>query len=142
VINTIRIPPQSLDAERSVLGSMLLLNEAIDDIDLRPDEFYRDEHQAAFTVVRDMWRDGRRSIDVVTLAEELRRRDQFDSIGGAVFLAELMDTVPHAAHVRHYAKLVRQKAQQRNLIYACTDAIEKAYCGESDEVSQNSTQAC
>lgn len=130
----IRIPPQNLDAERSVLGSLLLFNDAIDAIDLRPDEFYRVEHQTIFTAVRDMWSTGCRAIDGVTLVEALTNRGELEAAGGAECIAELLDTVPHASHARYYASIVRQKSQQRRVIYACTDAIEKAYSGESDEV--------
>lgn len=134
MMDGLRIPPQNLDAERSVLGSVLLMNEAIDAIDLKPDEFYSDANRIVFEAVLEMWRAGSRAIDAVTLADALIQRNEFEEIGGAGYLAELLDTVPHASHVRHYAKIVRQKAQQRNLIYACTESIERAYDGESDDV--------
>ncbi|MCA9061936.1 MAG: replicative DNA helicase [Planctomycetaceae bacterium] len=134
-IDGVRLPPQNLDAERGVLGSVLLLNEAIDEIGewLRAEHFYSDPHQKIYKAIHDLYENGVRGIDAVTLAEELMRRNEFDGVGGAAYLAEILEAVPHAAHVRYYANIVRQKWMQRTLIYACTDILADAYEG-SDEV--------
>ncbi|MCA9082900.1 MAG: replicative DNA helicase [Planctomycetaceae bacterium] len=125
----LRVPPQNLDAERGVLGSILLLNEAIDDVGevLRPEHFYSDAHQKIYGAIRDLYENNIRGIDAVTLAEELVRRNELDAIGGPAYLAEILDTVPHAAHVRYYCDIVRQKWMQRSLIYACTEILAESY---------------
>jgi len=128
-----KLPPQNLDAERSVLGSLILQNDAIDEISLTSDEFYSLANQLVFGVFRILRAAGRPA-DSVTVVEELIRRGELADVGGVEYVMELMEAVPHAAHVRHYAGIVRAKSQQRKLIYACTASIAAAYRGESDEV--------
>ena len=125
----LRLPPQNLDAERGVLGSILLLNEAIDDVGevLIPDHFYSDAHQKIYSAIRDLYENNIRGIDAVTLAEELMRRNEFEEMGGAAYLAEILEAVPHAAHVRYYSNIVREKWMQRTLIYACTEILAESY---------------
>jgi len=125
----LRLPPQNLDAERGVLGSIMLLNEAIDDVGevLKPDHFYAEAHQKIYAAIRDLYENNVRGIDAVTLANELMRRDQFEEIGGAGYLAEILEAVPHAAHVRYYSSIVREKWMQRQLIYACTEILADSY---------------
>lgn len=124
-----RLPPQNLDAERGVLGSILLLNEAIDDVGevLRTEQFYSDAHQKIYDAIRHLYENNVRGIDGVTLAEELVRRGNLEDVGGPSYLAEILDTVPHAAHVRYYANIVREKWLQRSLIYACTEILSESY---------------
>lgn len=132
--DNLRLPPQNLDAERGVLGSIMLLNEAIDDVGevLKPDHFYSDAHQKIYGAVRDLYENNVRGIDAVTLAEELMRRDEFDEIGGAAYLAEILEAVPHAAHVRYYSNIVREKWMQRQLIYSCTEILAESYSLSTD----------
>lgn len=127
--DNLRLPPQNLDAERGVLGSILLLNEAIDDVGevLKADHFYSDGHQKIYAAIRDLYENNIRGIDAVTLSEELIRREHFEEIGGAGYLAEILDAVPHAAHVRYYSNIVREKSRLRRLIYACAETLESAY---------------
>ncbi|HAD59847.1 MAG TPA: replicative DNA helicase [Planctomycetaceae bacterium] len=124
-----RLPPQNLDAERGVLGSILLLNEAIDEVGevLRTEQFYSDAHQKIYDAIRHLYENNVRGIDGVTLAEELVRRGDLEDVGGPSYLAEILDTVPHAAHVRYYANIVREKWLQRSLIYACTEILSESY---------------
>jgi len=112
-----------------VLGSILLLNEAIDDVGevLIPDHFYSDAHQKIYSAIRDLYENNIRGIDAVTLAEELMRRNEFEEMGGAAYLAEILEAVPHAAHVRYYSNIVREKWMQRTLIYACTEILAESY---------------
>jgi replicative DNA helicase len=133
-MNDIRLPPQDLDAERCVLGSLLFLNAAIDQIDLKADEFYSGHHSTAYEAVRGLWSNGCRGIDVVTLANELSKRGELDQVGGMTFLAELLEAVPHAAHAAYYADIVRTKARQRQLITACTETITRAYDDDSADL--------
>jgi len=142
--NDLRIPPQNSDAERCVLGSILLLNEAIDEVAeiLRPECFYNDTNQRIYACVRTMYERGVRGIDLVTLAEELDATDQLGEVGGPQYLEEIAETVPHAAHVRYYANIVRGKWIQRSLIYACTEILKESYSAtsETDELLQQAEQ--
>jgi len=130
----LRLPPQNLDAERGVLGSILLMNEAIDEIgeSLKADHFYSDAHRKMYAAIQSLYENGVRGIDAITLAEELVRRSDFDAVGGAAYLAEVLESVPHAAHVRYYANIVRSKWMQRSLIYACTEILSECYEASED----------
>ncbi|WP_437186614.1 replicative DNA helicase [Planctomicrobium sp. SH668] len=132
-----KIPPQDLEAEKSVLGSILFSSEAFDEVihHLQSDCFYADAHRRIFKCVHNMYERGMRAIDVVTLAHELKKQGDLDEIGGAAYLNEIMGAVPHAAHADYYARIVRDKWMQRSLIEACTESLKEAYHG-SDEVSE------
>jgi replicative DNA helicase len=130
----LRLPPQNLDAERGVLGSILLMNEAIDEVgeSLKAEHFYSDAHQKIYAAIQRLYENGVRGIDAITLAEELIRRGDFESVGGAAYLADVLEAVPHAAHVRYYSNIVREKWMQRSLIYACTDILSECYDATED----------
>ena len=130
----LKLPPQNLDAERGVLGSILLMNEAIDEVgeSLKTEHFYSDAHQKMYSAIHRLYENGIRGIDAITLAEELVRRGDFESIGGAGYLAQILEAVPHAAHVRYYATIVRDKWMQRSLIYACTEILSESYESSDD----------
>jgi replicative DNA helicase len=130
----LRLPPQNLDAERGVLGSILLMNEAIDEVgeSLKAEHFYSDAHQKIYAAIQQLYEKGVRGIDAITLAEELVRRSQFEDVGGAGYLAQILEAVPHAAHVRYYATIVREKWMQRTLIYACTEILSESYDASDD----------
>lgn len=138
----LRLPPQNLDAERGVLGSVLLINEAIDEVgeSLRAEHFYHDSHHKIYAAVHDLYEKNIRGIDPVTLAEELEKRGELEEIGGAAYIIEILDSVPHAAHVRYYASIVREKWMQRTLISACTEILSECYEPEGtvDELLQAS----
>lgn len=127
--DSLRLPPQNSDAERGVLGSILLLNEAIDEIgeSLKADHFYSEAHQKIYAAIHHLYEEGVRGIDAITLAEELIRRNEFEAIGGAAYLTEILEAVPHAAHVRYYANIVREKWMLRTLIYTCTEILSESY---------------
>ncbi len=112
-----KLPPQNLVAEQSVLGSVLLHNEAIDEIAdfLHPSHFYSEPHQSIFTAILKMHESGIRGIDAVTLAEELDRRQDLEHVGGVRYLLEILESVPHVAHAKYYAEIVRDKFIQRSL---------------------------
>ena len=130
----LKIPPQNLDAERGVLGSMLLLNECIDDVVeiLQPDYFYNDAHKRIYSAIMGLHDQGVRGIDLVTLPEELIRRDELESVGGLGYVAGILEETPHAAHAEYYSKIVREKWIQRSLIYACTEILQKSYQPSSE----------
>jgi replicative DNA helicase len=124
-----RVPPHNLEAERGVLGSVLLMNEAIDEVAefLQADHFYHHAHELVYAAILELHERGVRGIDPVTLAEELHAREHLEEIGGPLFLHEILEAVPHAAHVRYYAEIVRDKATQRSLILACTEVLRDTY---------------
>ena len=123
-----RQPPQSQEAERAVLGSILLLPEVCDEVVLlvHSDDFYDQAHQTIFTHLIAL-RDSEQQVDPMLLVERLKTAGQFESIGGAAYIAELAQAVPSAAHARYYASIVRDKAIVRKLIHASTDILRDAY---------------
>ncbi len=139
-----RLPPQNLEAERGVLGSLLLMNEAIDDVAdvLRPDCFYHDAHQRIYAAISRLHEAGVRGIDPVTVAEELERNNELAQIGGAATLAEILEAVPHPGHVKYYAQIVREKWIKRRLIYACSEVLHDCYedAGDPNELLQKAEQ--
>jgi replicative DNA helicase len=140
-----RVPPSNLDAERSVLGSLLLMNEAIDEVAefLTSHHFYNDRHQAIYAAVHELYEAGVRGIDVVTLSEQLEKRQKLEHVGGPAYLLEILQSVPHAAHAKYYATIVREKAIQRSLIAACTEVLRDCYDAEKpvDEILQCAEQS-
>jgi replicative DNA helicase len=127
-ILTDRLPPQSPEAERSVLGSMLRDNDVIGDIVqvLQPKAFYSDAHQQICQAIYDLYDKGQR-VDLILLAEALRQRGQIENIGGYGSVAELWDAAPTAANAIYYAKIVREHAVVRNLIHAGNEILRDAY---------------
>ena len=132
-----RLPPHNLKAERGVLGSILLNNDVLHDVIglLKIEDFYRDIHQIAYRAIRDMYDLGK-AIDVITLPEELTRRNQYASIGGDDFLTEIVDAVPHPLDAKYYAEIVRQKSIARQLIDAANEILHEGYSNTftSDEL--------
>ena len=109
--------PHNQDAERSVLGSMLLEVNALDAMleQLQPEDFYDPEHKHIFEAMRKLRQDGD-SVDIVTLSGALERSGKLESSGGLVYLTELMKFVPSAANVQHYERIVEEHSIQRALI--------------------------
>jgi replicative DNA helicase len=125
---TERLPPQSRDAERSVLGSMLRDNGVIGDVlqILRADNFYSDAHQKIFQGICALYDKGH-PVDLVMLAEYLREQKQIEDVGNYGYLGELWDAAPTAANAEYYARIVRDKAVIRNLIHASTEILRDSY---------------
>lgn len=131
-----RIPPQNLEAEQSVLGSMLIEQEAIfaaTEI-IRPADFYKEGHQKIFEAMLALSGRGE-PVDLVTLAEELKQKKILEAVGGIPYLTTLANIVPTAANVTYYAKIVREKAILRNLIHAATGIVSKCF-EDSDDIEQ------
>jgi replicative DNA helicase len=124
-----RLPPQSVEAERSVLGSMLRDNAVIGDVlqIIRRDDFYADAHQKVFEAITALHDRGGQPVDVVLLAEEMKQRNQIEDIGGYTYLAALWEAAPTAANAEYYARIVRDRALVRNLIHAGTEILRDAY---------------
>jgi len=114
-----KLAPQAVEAEQSVLGSILIDADAILKVAdfLRPVDFYRSQHASIYTGMLSLHAQ-REPIDLVTLGDDLRRRNELDAIGGPAYLATLMNSVPTAVHAEHYGRIVERKAVLRNLIGA------------------------
>ncbi len=125
--------PRNLEAEKAVLGSILLLPEVFDEVALiiRPNDFYDDANQILFQHLLQM-HDAGIQIDPMLLVERLRSADQYEKIGGAAYLAEIGGQVPTAAHAEYYARIVAEKAVLRKLIHASTDILKDAYDPTAD----------
>jgi replicative DNA helicase len=132
-----RIPPQNLEAEQSVLGSMLLDKEAIIIASeyLKPADFYRESHRQIFQAVCTL-SDRDEPVDLVTLAEELRTRSVLEAVGGMSALTGLANAVPTAANVAYYARIVREKSVLRTLINTATRIVSRSFeaSGEVEEI--------
>jgi replicative DNA helicase len=124
----LKVPPHSLEAEQSVLGGLMLDNQAWDGVADRlvSDDFYRYEHRLIFNVMSAL-AEGNRPMDVVTLSEALEGRDQLGTVGGLAYLAELARTTPSASNIRAYADIVRERATLRKLIRAAGQIADGAF---------------
>lgn len=123
-----RLPPHSLDAEKGVLGSILLDPHLCDEVALvlRPDDFYADAHQKIYAHMQAM-HDGGGRIDALLLVERLKQAGDFEAVGGNAYILEIAQSVPVAAHALYYARLVRDKATLRSLIHTSTEILRDAY---------------
>ncbi|QQS64890.1 replicative DNA helicase [Candidatus Saccharibacteria bacterium] len=123
-----KIPPQSLDAESSLLGALMLDAEAIVKIAdiVSADDFYEQRHRYIYEAAKSLY-DNHRPIDVLTLTDQLKGADILDEVGGASYITELTNFVPTAAHVEEYANIVATKAMRRRLIRASQDIAELGF---------------
>ena len=125
-----RLPPQNLEAEMSVLGGVLLENEALNRAleNLTTDDFYRESHRKIFNALIILG-DKSEPADLVTLTAVLKDRGELEAVGGSTYLATLVDYVPTAANIAYYCKLVKEKSVARKLIETSTDIATKGYEG-------------
>ena len=123
-----RTAPQNIAAEQATLGSIILEKESIlNCIEiLQPEDFYKNAHQIIYQCALDLF-EKNQAVDLVTLTEELKKRKQLDEVGGASYLATLMGSVPTAANVIYYAKIVEEKAILRKLINHATQIVAMGY---------------
>jgi len=128
-----RVPPQNLEAEQSVLGAILLDNDAINHAleILTPDDFYRETHREIFRAMVALT-DHNQPVDAITLTDALRTKGALEAVGGPAYIAELASIVPTAANVAHYARITREKAVLRSLASIATDIASNAYEAPSD----------
>ena len=112
-----KLPPQSIEAEDSLLSSVLIDNSVLLDIIeiVAPEDFYKTVHQIIFSAIVELFAKNE-PVDLVTLTNILKEQGKLDDIGGATYLAELVDSVPLAVNAEHYAKIIRGKAFLRRLI--------------------------
>lgn len=130
----VRMPPQNVEAEMSVLGSLMLDKEAFNKITdiLHPESFYRDQHRVIYEAMQDLF-EKRVPIDVLSTSNRLREKKQLDIAGGMSYLASLVTMVPSASSVAHYAEIVHRKFVLRNIISISQEINQLGY-QESDEV--------
>jgi len=128
-----RMPPQNIEAEMAVLGSMLIEENAIADAIefLDSHAFYNDAHRKIFECILSLYGDGK-AVDLVTLIEELKRTKDLEKIGGATYITSLTTVVPTAANIKHYALIVKEKSILRNLISTSTNIITESYDAHGD----------
>jgi len=126
-----RVPPQSLEAEESVLGGILLNGQAIDQVVeiMGVEDFYREVHKKIFIAMMSLTERGE-PIDLITLTDALKNRDELQVVGGATYLAELSEKVPSAANISFYARIVKEKAVLRSLINVSGEIVSRCYNGE------------
>ncbi|MDO7677592.1 MAG: replicative DNA helicase, partial [Pirellulales bacterium] len=128
IIPDSRTRPSNMDAERAILGSILLKPNVCDDVALvvRPEDFCDESYQILYRHLLAMHDAGKR-IDMTLVLERLRTAGDLERIGGVNSLTEVLESVPHAAHATHYADIVRDKAMLRSLIDAGSDILREAY---------------
>lgn len=131
-----RVPPQNIEAEQSVLGSILIEREAIYKVVeyLKPEYFYYQAHQIIFKTMLELF-ERREPIDLITVSEELRKNNLLEKVGGTSYLTMILNSVPTAANVEYYAKIVENKALLRKLIEAGTEIASMGY-EEQDNVEE------
>jgi replicative DNA helicase len=127
------IPPQNVEAEQSVLGAILLENEALPKAleILRPEDFYRESHRRIFLGLISLF-EKNEPADIITLSETLKAQQSLEHVGGSAYLAELAEKIPTAANIEYYCRIVRQKSILRTLITTATTIVTKASDGQGD----------
>ncbi len=139
-----RTLPHNLEAEQSVLGAILVHNDAFDIAReaLSGTDFYRDAHRRLYEAMTHLIDQRKVVVDFVTLKEELARRGELDEVGGPAYISSLADGVPRSTNVKHYAEIVHEKARLRDIIYAANKALSSAYEGaEASEAILRRTDA-
>jgi replicative DNA helicase len=138
-----KVPPQNTDAEQSVLGGILIENEALHKVVeiLNSDDFYREAHRKIFRSMIALSEKNEPS-DLVTLTNELKYQNLLEEIGGASYLTSLIDSVPTAANIEYYARIVKEKSILRKLIQAATEIVTQSYedRGDVDALLDDSEQ--
>ncbi|HKA32157.1 MAG TPA: replicative DNA helicase [Candidatus Binatia bacterium] len=126
--NLRKLPPQNLEAEASVLGGIMLENEAINRVleILAPVDFYRESHRKIFRAMMELT-DRNEPVDLITLSELLKGKHDLDAVGGSTYLASLADQVPTAANIAYYARIIREKAILRQLIDSATEIATRGF---------------
>ncbi|MHB8651811.1 MAG: replicative DNA helicase [Minisyncoccota bacterium] len=129
----LRVPPQNVDAERALLGSIMIKPEAIHDVSdlVNDDSFYVEKHRMIFRVMLELSA-RREPIDLLSVSARLNEKKQLDDIGANAYLAELVSFVPSASNAKHYAEIVRRKYILRNLISAADFVAELGYSEQDD----------
>jgi len=134
--HTSKLPPQNNEAEQSVIGAILIENEALlKSIEIiRPEDFYRESHRLIFQSMIELF-EKNEPADLITLTEHLRNKNKLEEVGGASYLTTLCDQIPTAANIEYYAKIVKEKAVLRRLISCATEIATRGYSNQ-DEVGE------
>ncbi len=137
-----KIPPQNIEAEQSILGSLMLEKEAWDQVgDILSDaDFYKPSHQKIFTTIRELSTKNL-PVDLITVSNHLQSKGEMEQIGGSEFLADLVNRTISSANIVSYAKIVREKALLRRMIHQSSQLIEKAYEEDFTDVESFLDQA-
>ncbi|MCK5737747.1 replicative DNA helicase [bacterium] len=130
-----RIPPQALDAEMSILGALLIEPEAFSRVLEYVDDtcFYKKAHEKIFIAAAQLF-DKNEPIDVITVSNQLQAAGELEAVGGSYYLTQLVNSIPSAANVEYYAKIVLDKSLKRKLINECSKISEQAYNDSDDAV--------
>ena len=133
----LKIPPQNLEAEQSVLGGILIEPDALSRVleIMRGTDFYREAHQKIFTAMVELYQKGT-PVDLITLTDHLLNRGRMEELGGTAYLVSLADAIPSAANIEVYARIVRDKATLRRLISFSSEIASKSYrfSGDVEEI--------
>lgn len=127
-VSDLRLPPQNVDAEQSILGAVLLENSALSKAleVIVEEDFHRGAHRTIFAGMIEL-SERNEVVDQITLTELLKTRGQLEQVGGAAYVAELVQAVPSASNIRYHCKIVREKSLLRGLIRVATDVVSKGY---------------
>ncbi len=128
-----KVPPQNLEAERAILGAVMIDGDAMMNVTdiLRPDHFYKEAHKEIFDAALTLYQDGE-PVDLVTVGELLKRRKTLEAAGGRAYLGELTGAVVSTANVEQYARIVEEKSVLRSLIKASSEIVEEGYSSERE----------
>ncbi len=131
--NKLKLPPQNLEAEQSVLGALMIDKDAIIQIadTLSSQDFYHPHNAGIYESIMELF-EKRQPIDILSLTTKLKEKDLLKEIGGSTYLSKLVDSVPTSSHISHYAQIVKEKKILRDLINASADISEKAFDGGGD----------
>lgn len=132
-ISNIKVPPQDIEAEKSLLGSLMLEKEAITKVAdiIRAEDFYKRNHQYIYQAIEDLFASGE-PVDLISVASKLKETNRLDNLGGTAYLTELINTVPTASHVSTYARIVKKKRVLRDLIEAGSEIQLMGYQENED----------
>ena len=130
---TIKLPPQNIEAEQSVLGSLMLDKDAILKIadTLKSDDFYKGAHRIIYEAMMELY-EAREPIDMLSLSNRLEEKKQLEMIGGVTYLTTIINSVPTASHITHYSDIVKKKNVLRNLISASCEISNMSYDEKND----------
>ncbi|NJD56846.1 MAG: replicative DNA helicase [Nitrospirae bacterium] len=128
-----KIPPQNIEAEQSVLGAILLDNDALHEAVelLKADDFYRESHRKIYQAMSELY-SRNEPVDLITLNNYLKGRNELEEVGGVQYLSSLASFVPTSANVKYHSRIVREKALVRNLLHSVTDIAKNVYDNELD----------
>lgn len=132
-----RVPPQNIEAEQSILGAILLDNDALSKVleVLSPEDFYRESHRKIFDAMIELF-EKNEAVDLITVTDSLKRSNELDTVGGVTYLSGLVNQIPTSANVRYHSKIVKEKALLRALLRSATEIAAKVYESpmEADEM--------